>query len=101
MAYDRYNFKNNTKNDKNGKLVYKSILYPKVPVSDDDIYVITKETDRLDLLAYKYYGDTTMWWIIAKANNIGNTFFIPANTQIRIPKDISGLQSDLDELNKE
>ena len=24
--------------------------------------------DRLDLLAYKYYGDTTKWWQICDAN---------------------------------
>ena len=101
MPYDRYSFSQNTKKDKDGKTVYKSILYPEIPVSEDDIYIIAKETDRLDLLAYKYYGDVTMWWIIAKANQIRNTFFIPAETQIRIPKDISSLQNDLNNLNRE
>src|SRR6266542_2938191 len=27
-----------------------------------------QEKDRLDLLAYKYYGDPTRWWQIADAN---------------------------------
>lgn len=25
--------------------------------------------DRLDLLAYRYYGDASKWWIIADANH--------------------------------
>jgi copper chaperone CopZ len=27
-----------------------------------------REGDRLDLLAYKYYGDATRWWLISDAN---------------------------------
>ena len=29
---------------------------------------IIKEGDRLDLLAYKYYGDPTKFWLICDAN---------------------------------
>ena len=43
---------------------YKYIKYPEVPLSFDDIYVITKTEDRLDLLAEQFYGDTSLWWII-------------------------------------
>ena len=28
------------------------------------------EVGRLDLIAYKYYGDVQLWWIIAQANSI-------------------------------
>ena len=28
-----------------------------------------KESDRLDLLAYKYYGDAKKWWLICDANS--------------------------------
>jgi nucleoid-associated protein YgaU len=27
-----------------------------------------KESDRLDLLAFKYYGDPKKWWLICDAN---------------------------------
>ena len=32
------------------------------------------EEGRLDLIAAKAYGDTSLWWIIATANNIFNPF---------------------------
>jgi hypothetical protein len=30
------------------------------------------EVGRLDLIAHKYYADSTMWWAIADANNMDN-----------------------------
>ena len=53
----------------NGKRVYKHIKYPSIPLSVDDIYVITTAGDRLDLLADQFYNDTEYWWIIAMANS--------------------------------
>jgi len=53
--------------------------------SDIDIYIISKESDRLDLLAHKYYNDVTKWIYIAEANNIFGTLYIEPGTQIRIP----------------
>ncbi len=29
---------------------------------------IVEQGDRLDLLAYRYYGDAGKWWVIADAN---------------------------------
>ncbi len=48
------------------------------------------QTDRLDLLAYKYYGDPQKWWLICDANpgvalltdladRIGQKIIIPPN----------------------
>jgi len=98
---DRYNFTNNTKIDSTGKTVYKSILYPQIRTSADDIFIIVKETDRLDLLAYKYYGDVTMWWVIAQANHIKNTFYIAPGTQIRIPINTDVITTDTNDLNRD
>ncbi len=67
-----------------GKLVYRSTLYENVPVSDNDIYIITQYGDRLDLLAHQFYGDVNLWWYIARANNVF-TFNVPENIQLRIP----------------
>ena len=100
-ANDRYNFDDNTQIDKNGKTVFKSILYPQIRTSDDDIFIMVKETDRLDLLAFRYYGDVTKWWIIAQANHIKNTFFVPIGTQIRIPMNVATIFDDTNALNKE
>ena len=51
-----------------GKRVYKNIEYPSIPLSENDIYIISKNTDRLDLLAFDYYNDPNLWWVISKAN---------------------------------
>ena len=34
--------------------------------------VTADEKGRLDLVAHKYYGDGSLWWAIADANNINN-----------------------------
>ena len=41
----------------NNKRVFKYIKYPNIPLSIDDIYAITVDGDRLDLLAHQFYGD--------------------------------------------
>lgn len=82
----RYDTKNIKRFD-NGKRVLKTTIPKSIPKRDDDIYVITQETDRLDLLANEYYGDSRLWWIIAQANNInGVNIGLDAGVQLRIPK---------------
>lgn len=82
----RYDIKNIKKLD-NGKRVLRTTIPKTIPKKDDDIYVITQETDRLDLLANEYYGDSRLWWIIAQANNInGVNIGLDAGIQLRIPK---------------
>ncbi len=80
-------YENNAiKKEKNGKLVYQSKIYAKIPLSDNDLYVATETGDRLDSLAYEYYGDSTLWWIIAAANKLQNgKFALPDGTVLRIP----------------
>ena len=70
----------------NGRLVYRSKIYPNIPLRDSDIYVATETGDRLDTLAYTYYNDSSLWWIIASANNIHNAVFgFEDGTVLRIP----------------
>jgi len=40
-----------------------------VPQTDDTFYTITG-SDRIDLLAYKFYGDPILWWVLAAANDL-------------------------------
>ena len=63
---------------------YKQTLYNKIPVTDDDIYIISQFGDRLDTLAYAFYNDSTLWWYIARANNLSGVN-IKENIQLRIP----------------
>ena len=70
-----------------GKQAYATSRYPEIPLSANDIYVYTSQGDRYDLLALNYYGDSSLWWVIAVANpNISlGTLVIPEGVQIRIP----------------
>lgn len=83
------------------KQYLESTIYPIVKASDTDLYIISEKGDRLDLLANKYYGDQTMWWIIATANNINDaTFYVEPGIQLRIPTDTTKVLSDLQNINK-
>tara|TARA_R100001594_G_scaffold34804_1_gene63900 strand:- start:6106 stop:6405 length:300 start_codon:yes stop_codon:yes gene_type:complete len=90
---DRYRA---TKSTKIPKLSYKTTLIPKIPVQDTDLFIISRDGDRLDLLANEFYQDTSYWWVIAEANGIGKgTTIIEPGIQIRIPKPISNIILDL------
>jgi len=83
------------------KQYLESTIYPIVKPSDTDLYIISEKGDRLDLLANKYYGDQTMWWIIATANNINDaTFYVKPGIQLRIPVDTTKVFTDLQNINK-
>ena len=84
------------------KTYYKNKLYPNIPVSATDIFVITTIGDRLDLLSYTYYKNPEYWWVISMANNNvtkGSLFPIPG-TQLRIPLNINEVLRTFNELNK-
>ena len=66
MRYDN----NPTKKTIDGREVYRPKIYPTIPDSPSDIYVATETGDRLDTLAFEFYKDTSLWWIIAAANHI-------------------------------
>lgn len=71
-----------------GRVVYKTKIYPNIPLKDSDIYVVSQQGDRLDTISYQYYGDQSLWWIIATANNIHDaTISIDDGTILRIPQD--------------
>ena len=77
---------NETKKLNDGRVVYKSKLYPKIPKSDQDIYIVTQTGDRLDTLANQFYENSSLWWIIASANNVHDApFALPDGTELRIP----------------
>jgi nucleoid-associated protein YgaU len=72
--------------DSNGRRKFVTTFVPFFDKSDNDIYVITDPSDRLDLLANQFYGDSTAWPIIASANSIGlGSLNIESGKQLRIP----------------
>ena len=63
---------------------YKTTIYNKVPERNDDMYFTAQEGDRCDNLAQRFYGDASLWWFIARVNNL-KSMNIPAGTSLRIP----------------
>jgi nucleoid-associated protein YgaU len=69
-----------------GREVYRTKIYPNIPLKDTDVYVMTETGDRLDTLAFQYYEDSSLWWIIAAANNIHDApMGLQDGTVLRIP----------------
>lgn len=61
-------------------------IYPRVPVSADDFYIVSNVGDRYDTLALRFYGNSKLWWIIASANNMTKaSLVLEPGVQIRIP----------------
>ncbi len=44
-----------------------------------------RTTERLDLIAYRYYGNSALWRLIAVFNNIDNPLDLKPGTPLRIP----------------
>ena len=84
----------NVYNRFDGKRVFRTTRYPKIPVSIYDVYIIANETDYLDSLAYKFYKDSTLWWVIAQANGIKATLKAPIGLQLRIPTNVEYIVSN-------
>ena len=85
-----------------GRQVYKSTTYPVIAPQDSDVIIITDETMHLDSLAYKYYGDTSLWFIIALANSGLGTgrLSVPVGITLRIPTNINYILNQFKLLNK-
>ena len=84
-----------------GKIYQKSARYPEIPLNENDVYVITSQGDRFDLLARQFYKESEYWWIISVANEKlkQNSLFIPEGTQLRIPMNLQGVISAYNTLN--
>lgn len=86
---------------KEGARFRSTTKYPEIPLSVEDIYVITQGGDRYDLLASQYYGDKSLWWVIAIANPsiMFGTLIPPVGVQLRIPTNISNILDSYNKLN--
>ena len=66
--------------------------FPTVPEQPDDLQYEVTAVDRLDTIAYAFYGQSLFWWVIAVANdmelievelNVGKTLRIPSPRYVR------------------
>ena len=88
------------KSDKEGKSVYGTTYYPTIPIENGDQFIVTSIGSRLDNIAHKFYGDFTLWWIIAKANGIRGKTALEPGIRIRIPGNVSQIVGKFVEMNK-
>jgi hypothetical protein len=76
------------KNTIKGKKYYRETFMPTLPEQEGDIYFFTESGDRLDLLAYEFYKDSSLWWILAAANPLitrRDSYIVEPGKQFRIP----------------
>jgi hypothetical protein len=59
------------------------------PIREDETKHLTKDHDKLTILAFQYYGDVRLWWILYDYNTtvIGKNhpLMLPAGLMLRIP----------------
>jgi len=81
-----------TQKSLDGKNIYSQTYYPEIGYQESDVYIITSFEDRLDLIAYDFWGDESFWWVVAMVNDLEcDSFYPPIGIQLRIPKDITAI----------
>jgi hypothetical protein len=87
--------------DDNGNRIFGSVIYPDVQPQPEDVVITAESGTRLDELAFQYYNDAKLWWIIAVANQLGRgSLEVEAGTRVRIPQGISNVLNEYQRLNQ-
>lgn len=94
-------YRNNIiKKDRNNIRYYKPRIIPNIPIKDSDIFVYPVYGDRFDTMAQRYYENSNLWWIIAKANEISDGRIAPDPlVKLRIPTEIEDILQSISEAN--
>ena len=70
-------------------------------MQNTDKFVVTTIDNRLDSLANQYYGDVSLWWVIAKANGLGKGRIVTnPSVELRIPGNIASIIAEFNALNE-
>jgi len=61
--------------------------YPDIPISEDDQYITLnqQQSKRIDLIAWDFYGDVNMFWVIMLANDVDLPNQIYEGMVLRLP----------------
>jgi hypothetical protein len=83
--------------DFEGVIFWDQTEYPDIPISEDDQYIqlSQQQSKRIDLLAWDFYGDVNVFWVIMLANNIDLPNQIYEGMVLRLPA-----QATIDDLLK-
>jgi len=86
-----------------GKRYYRESFIPNIIEDEGDIYFITQPGDRLDLLAYEFYNDVSLWWVLAASNPIAtrrDSYMVKAGQQFRIPANPTDIIEQYSQFNR-
>ena len=90
------------KKNKIGQRVYGVTLYPTIPIQDGDKFYYPIDGERVDSVAEKFYGDQSLWWIIAEANKLKDGgFALEPDIELRIPININPILQEFRNINEE
>ena len=83
-----------------GKRYYSTILYPTLPLSSRDTYILTESNDTLTDIANKFWNDVNLWWVIAVMNPEvkKDSLHLDTNMQLRIP-DLEEFMTEFKKIN--
>jgi hypothetical protein len=92
----------NIRTSEDDKDFYETQLLPDVERSPEDTIITTESGQRLDRLAFRFYNDAKLWWVIAAANNLGRgDWSVPEGIQLRIPQNLSQVSREITSINNE
>ena len=86
-SYSRFRKQNLFRNT-DGRLYFGTYVKPSFPNSPKDVFhtVVEGQENRLDLIAYYYYRNSELWWVIALVNDIISVFDdVSVGDIVRVP----------------
>jgi|TARA_R100000231_G_scaffold134776_1_gene108654 nucleoid-associated protein YgaU len=82
------------------RVIFKTTRLPIIERKESDIFIETRHGDRFDNLAHEFYGDVSLYWIIARANNlIKGGLGVEPGIRLRIPTDTESILNNYYRLN--
>ena len=86
--------------DENGTRYLNRIEYPSIPIRDDDVFIQGVFGETFMNIAHRFYNNKDFWWIIARANNQGNSIYTKPGKEYRVPQDVNLILQEFTELNE-
>lgn len=89
-----------TKKRIDSKQQYRTLTLPSFGERSDDLVIQINDYTRLDVIANDFFGDSTLWWVVASYNNLpGDSLYTTGLKYLRIPSDINIVFNKIKELN--